>query len=155
MAASFAQAQTQNISDIKFKPKIVFIFVQLKVVLAGMYVFFATHHSKEYLAVVFVTDIVFLSLNIYAKPCLVQWVNQMRTIFFTVSTWTTLCSIISLSGVDKRTPLGLLIAGWIVAIVGLPIFFFAKYKFGDQLSSRLRATFGGGSSHSPTNSTPA
>jgi hypothetical protein len=131
-AASFAQAQTQNISDIKFKPKIVFIFVQGKVVLAGMYVFFASNHRQGYLSVVLAVDLIFLVLNIWAKPCLVQWVNQMRTIFFTVSAWTTICSIISLSdSIDDRVPLGLLIAGWIVCIIGLPIFFFLKHTFGD------------------------
>lgn len=137
-AASFAQAQTQNISDIKFKPKIVFIFVQGKVVLAAMYVFFAQNHKQLYLAVILVTDVVFLVLNIWAKPCLVQWVNQMRTIFFTVSTWTTLCSIISLGNVSDHTPLALLIVGWVVSIVGMPIFFFAWYKFKELRASVQR-----------------
>jgi hypothetical protein len=150
-AASFAQAQTQNISDIKFKPKIVFIFVQGKVVLAGMYVFFASNHKSLYLVVVLVTDFVFLVLNIWAKPCLVQWVNQMRTIFFTVSTWTTLCSLIALSDVERRTPLGLLIAGWIVAIVGLPIFFFFKHKFGDAFAAAIFKKRGVSSSSSSSN----
>eukprot|EP00026_Physarum_polycephalum_P006621 Phypoly_transcript_06671.p1 GENE.Phypoly_transcript_06671~~Phypoly_transcript_06671.p1 ORF type:complete len:446 (+),score=62.83 Phypoly_transcript_06671:134-1471(+) len=137
-AASFAQAQTQNISDIKFKPKIVFIFVQGKVVLAGMFVFFGAQHSTAYLTVVFVTDLVFLILNIWAKPCLVQWVNQMRTIFFAVSAWTTLCSIISLSHhINRNTPLALLVVGWFVAIVGLPILFFIKYKFGDAIMGTI------------------
>jgi len=156
-AASFAQAQTQNISDIKFKPKIVFIFVQGKVVLAGMYVFFGTNHPAAYLTVVLITDLVFLVLNIWAKPCLVQWVNQMRTIFFAVSAWTTLCSIISLSKVGDHTPLGLLIAGWVVAIIGLPIFFILKYKFGDAFMGMFNHKRGVSAPSSPggSTSTPA
>lgn len=138
-AASFAQAQTQNISDIKFKPKIVFIFVQGKVVLAGMYVFFAQNFASTYLAVVLATDLIFLVLNIWAKPCLVQWVNQMRTIFFAVSAWTTICSLIALAKNSQEfsAPLGLLIAGWVVAIVGLPIFFFFNYKFGNIIAGKI------------------
>jgi len=135
-AASFAQAQTQNISDIKFKPKIVFIFVQLKVVLAAMQVFFAQNHEVIYLVVILVTDLIFLTLNIWAKPCLVQWVNQMRTIFFTVSAWTTICSLISVSNsVGNGAPLALLITGWIVAIVGMPVLFFGWYKFNEMRSA--------------------
>jgi len=136
-AASFAQAQTQNISDIKFKPKVVFIFVQGKVVLAGMYVFFSNHHDTLYLSVILVTDFVFLVLNIYTKPCLVQWVNQMRTIFFAVSTWTTMCSLISTGdNVAPQTPLILLIIGWVVCIVGLPIVFFLWYKLNELRSTK-------------------
>lgn len=152
-AASFAQAQTQNISDIKFKPKIVFIFVQGKVVLAAMYVFFAGNHQQGYLAVVLVTDVVFLVLNIWAEPCLVQWVNQMRTIFFAVSAWTTVCSIISISDVSKGVPLGLLIAGWVICIIGLPIFFFVKYKLEESgFCSRFHLPGSSRGEHS-TNST--
>lgn len=156
-AASFAQAQTQNISDIKFKPKIVFIFVQGKVVLAGMYVFFAANYEGGYLAVVLTVNMIFLVLNIWAKPCLVQWVNQMRTIFFAVSAWTTICSIISLSDdIDRRVPLGLLIAGWIVCIIGLPIFFFLKHTFGcGFLPSFMRGSDSESSSTTRTTSTPA
>lgn len=91
-AASFAQAQTQNISDIKFKPKIVFIFVQGKVfslrlvvyslshflfqvLLAGANIFY-TDYTLGYLLAVLAIDLVFLAVNVWQSPCLVQWVNQ-------------------------------------------------------------------------------
>jgi hypothetical protein len=85
----------------------------------------------------------------------------MRTIFFAVSSWTTLCSLLALSSVEKGAPLGLLVAGWVVAIVGLPIFFFINYKFGDSLlaifGKRSASPVAGASSSGAdsTNSTPA
>eukprot|EP01111_Echinosteliopsis_oligospora_P010403 TRINITY_DN3226_c1_g1_i1.p1 TRINITY_DN3226_c1_g1~~TRINITY_DN3226_c1_g1_i1.p1 ORF type:complete len:448 (-),score=68.92 TRINITY_DN3226_c1_g1_i1:77-1420(-) len=119
-AASFAQAQTQNISDIKYKPRIVFIFVQLKVLLAAVYVFFAANYVRVYLPIVLAIDCVFLFLNAWSKPCLILWITQLRTILYAVCAWSCVCSLISLTAPDV-VPLSLLIAGWTVIIIGGPI----------------------------------
>jgi hypothetical protein len=122
-AASFAQAQTQNISDIKFKPKIVFVFVQGKVLLAAAQIFY-TDYTVQYLIFVLVIDLIFLVVNVWKSPCLVQWVNQLRTIFFVVSTVTAVASLIATGpSVSPDAPLIFLIIGWVVTCVGLPILF--------------------------------
>eukprot|EP01113_Clastostelium_recurvatum_P030956 TRINITY_DN3815_c0_g1_i1.p1 TRINITY_DN3815_c0_g1~~TRINITY_DN3815_c0_g1_i1.p1 ORF type:complete len:425 (-),score=73.85 TRINITY_DN3815_c0_g1_i1:51-1325(-) len=123
-AASFAQAQTQNISDIKFKPKISFIFVQGKVILAAMYIFFSTY-AGVYLGVTLGVEVLFLIINIVFSPCLVEWMNRLRTIFFAISAWTTVCALVSLtSGLHPNVPLILLIIGWVVAGLGIPLVYF-------------------------------
>lgn len=129
-AASFAQAQTQNISDIKFKPKIVFIFVQGKVVMAAMNVFF-TNYLAFYLSIILVVHLMFLVVNIWKEPCLVPWINQLRTILFTISLWSTVCSFIALplssdprtTSMSESTPLALLVVGWCIIALLLPISF--------------------------------
>jgi len=135
-AASFAQAQTQNISDIKFKPKVVFIFVQGKVLLAGAAIFF-TDYTVAYLIVVLAINVIFLGVNVWKAPCLVQWINQLRTIFFVISAISTVASLISTGkGVNPNAPLVILIIGWVGAGVGLPILFFV---YGRVMESCFRS----------------
>jgi len=127
-AASFAQAQTQNISDIKFKPKIVFIFVQCKVLLVAVDVYF-TDYTTAYFVVVLVVDLVFLGVNLWKSPCLVQWVNQLRTIFFIISTISTFASFISTApNINSNAPLAILVIGWAATAIGLPLFFVTYQK---------------------------
>jgi len=122
-AASFAQAQTQNISDIKFKPKVVFIFAQFKLVLAGM--LFFTNHVQPFLAVIVIVQLAFIVVNLWLQPCLIKWINQMRTVFFTISFWSSICSCIALSpDINPKVPLGLLIAGWVAISVSIPALYF-------------------------------
>ncbi|EFA79692.1 hypothetical protein PPL_07383 [Heterostelium album PN500] len=49
-AASFAQSQTQNISDIKFKPKVVFVMLQGKFVMGAICVAFANNKYWAYIS---------------------------------------------------------------------------------------------------------
>jgi len=127
-AASFAQSQTQNISDIKFKPKIVFVFVQGKVLLVAADVFI-TDFTKLYLSIVLCIDVVFLAVNIWRAPCLVHWINQLRTIFFVISVVTAVASLIATNPtVSPHAPLAVLVIGWVGAGIGLPILFFAWHK---------------------------
>jgi len=133
-AASFAQSQTQSISDIKFKPKIVFIFVQGKVILAAMNIFFS-NYPKLYLGVNLSVEISMLFINIYFEPCLELWVNKLQTIFYSISVWTAISAFVALKpGINPNTPLVLLIIGWIVAGVGLPIFFFIIYGVREKVA---------------------
>jgi len=123
-AASFAQAQTQNISDIKFKPKIVFVFVQGKVLLAAAAIFY-TDYAAAYLGFVLAVDVVFLAVNVWKAPCLVHWVNQLRTIFFVVASVTAIASLIATADhINPNVPLIILIIGWVAACIGLPTFFY-------------------------------
>jgi len=122
-AASFAQSQTQNISDIKFKPRVVFIFVQGKVILASMTVF-ATSIIKLYLGAVIAVNFCFLVINVILKPCLVEWVNRMRTVFFSFCFWCTICSWVAYDDDTKNyVPLVLLIVGWVVLAIGFFLFY--------------------------------
>ncbi|KYR00877.1 hypothetical protein DLAC_02937 [Tieghemostelium lacteum] len=121
-AASFAQSQTQSISDIKFKPRIVFIFAQGKVILAAITVF-ATTLSAVYLSAVIVVNFIFLIINVLLKPCLVEWVNRMRTVFFSFCLLTTICSCIAYGGVDQYIPLVLLIVGYVALAVCFAIYY--------------------------------
>ncbi|EGC28774.1 hypothetical protein DICPUDRAFT_43818 [Dictyostelium purpureum] len=131
-AASFAQSQTQNISEIKFKPRVVFIFAQGKVVLAAMTVF-ATTLITTYLGAVLAVNIIFLIINIVLKPCLVDWVNRMRTVLYSLCLVATICSWIAYGGAPSVLPLILLIVGW----VGLSILFYLFYKLKPTLSDTL------------------
>mmetsp|Transcript_24937 Transcript_24937/g.34916 ORF Transcript_24937/g.34916 Transcript_24937/m.34916 type:complete len:455 (+) Transcript_24937:179-1543(+) len=132
-AASFAQAQTQSISDIKFKPRIVFVMLQGKFVLALIAVFF-TENYWVYYSGTFAINVIFLALNIIGQPCLVNWVNRIRTILFALSLWATICSGFVgtwiLDNEHSSIPAILLLVGWVVLIVGLPLFFyfFSKSK---------------------------
>lgn len=135
-AASFAQAQTQNISDIKFKPKVVFIFVQGKVLLAGAAIFY-TDYTIAYLVFVLVIDMIFLGVNVWKSPCLVQWVNQLRTIFFVISVVSVVASLIATSkDISLAAPLVILIIGWVAAGVGLPILFFVYSRIRENLAKK-------------------
>ncbi|KAM9959204.1 hypothetical protein ACTFIR_000268 [Dictyostelium discoideum] len=131
-AASFAQSQTQNISDIKFKPRVVFIFAQLKVILAAV-TLFATTLIEFYLGAVLAVNIIFMGINIVLKPCLVNWVNRLRSVLFSLALAATVCSWIAYGGAPKIAPLILLIVSWIA----LAILFYLFYKFEPTLSDTL------------------
>lgn len=125
-AASFAQAQTQSISDIKFKPRIVFIMLQGKflIVLISLY---WTSDYYIYYSGLFVINIIFLVLNIVARPCLVGWVNRMRTIFFSMTLWATICAGIIATWImndeESMVPLAILLVGWVLVVASLLAFF--------------------------------
>jgi len=125
-AASFAQSQTQNISDIKFKPKIVFIMLQGKLILAAIAIFF-TNYAYLYLSVVLVVQVAFFGLNAYFRPCLVDWVNWLRAAFFALGIWATVCSFIA-EGVkqtqtDSVIPFILFVVGWGFIGLGFPVMY--------------------------------
>lgn len=65
-AASLAQAQTQSVSDIKFKPRMVFIMLQGKFVLMAIAIFFSTHYVVYFITCISI-NIIFLVLNIIGK----------------------------------------------------------------------------------------
>lgn len=131
-AASFAQAQTQSISDIKFKPRIVFIMLQGKFLLVSLSTFF-THTFSVYYSDVLFVDIVLLVLNIVGQPCLVRWVNRLRTFLFSMSLWATICSGVIgtwiLNDQYSKIPVILLLIVWGIMVVSFPVGFFIRDKF--------------------------
>lgn len=131
-AASFAQAQTQSISDIKFKPRIVFIMLQGKFLLVLIATFWTTQYGA-YFGGLLVINIIWLVLNIIARPCLVRWVNRMRTVFFALALWATICSGVVgtwiLDDEDSIIPGILLLVVWAVMIPAFPLFFYFWGKF--------------------------
>ncbi|GAM29127.1 hypothetical protein SAMD00019534_123030, partial [Acytostelium subglobosum LB1] len=136
-AASFAQAQTQNISDIKFKPKIVFIFIQGKIILAAMAIF-ATQYETAYLLVVLAVDIIFLFINIYFWPCTVSWINRMRTVFFSFCCISTISSLVALShNVARFVPLIIMLTGWFIFSVLYAISY--KYNVTPPFMSKIQS----------------
>ncbi|KAN0047837.1 hypothetical protein ACTA71_002224 [Dictyostelium dimigraforme] len=135
-AASFAQSQTQNISDIKFKPKVVFVMLQGKFLLGALCVSFGNKQYVVYLITVVVINFFFLVLNVWFQPCLLPWVNRLRTLFFSLSAWASLVLVIShrmyypQKDVDNRVlPLILLLVGWGIIIAFLVVFFAGYSKF--------------------------
>ncbi|EAL65039.1 hypothetical protein DDB_G0284773 [Dictyostelium discoideum AX4] len=135
-AASFAQSQTQNISDIKFKPKVVFVMLQGKFLLGALCVSFGNKQYVVYLITVVVINFFFLVLNVWFQPCLLPWVNRLRTLFFSLSAWASLVLVIShrmyypAKDVDNRVlPLILLLVGWGIIIAFLVVFFAGYSKF--------------------------
>jgi len=136
-AASFAQSQTQNISDIKFKPKVVFVMLQGKFLMGALCVSFGNKKYEVYLATVVCINFFFLVLNIVFQPCLLPWVNRLRTIFFSLSFWASIVLVIShglyypesVDTGDKHVlPLILLLVGWAIIIGFLIIFFAGHFK---------------------------
>ncbi|EGG17096.1 hypothetical protein DFA_08078 [Cavenderia fasciculata] len=96
-----------------------------KVILAAMTVF-ATSYVAVYLVAVSVVNVVFLVINVWLEPCIVSWVNRMRTAFFTFCIIATVTSWIAMSdNVARFVPLILLIIGWI-SFAG---FYFVFYHF--------------------------
>ncbi|KYQ94244.1 hypothetical protein DLAC_04539 [Tieghemostelium lacteum] len=130
-AASFAQSQTQNISDIKFKPKIVFVMLQGKFVLGAICASFGYRKGVIYLVCVVIINFFFLALNVFFKPCLLPWVNRLRTIFFSLSFWASLILVISyrLENSNHVLPLILLLVGWAAIITFLVIFYLGYAQF--------------------------
>lgn len=146
-AASFAQAQTQSISDIKFKPRIVFIMLQGKFAIALIAIFFTNTYYIYYSGLLFI-NLIFLVLNIIGQPCLVRWVNIMRTIFFSMSTWATFCAGVVGTWIfqddqSSKTPLILLLIGWAIQIIGLTLFFqfWSKYKVTQEDNKSKKTVF--------------
>jgi hypothetical protein len=142
-AASFAQAQTQSISDIKFKPRIVFIMLQGKFVIALISIYF-TDNFYVYYTGLLVGNLVFLVLNIFGRPCLVMWVNQMRTIFFAMSLWATICNGVIgtwiISDEHSNVPVVLLLVGWAVMLLLFPLFFLCWAQIKPRLLAIKSAT---------------
>ncbi|EFA77291.1 hypothetical protein PPL_12502 [Heterostelium album PN500] len=139
-AASFAQSQTQNISDIKFKPTVVFIFAQGKVLLAAMAVF-ATSYIYVYLAAVIVVNIVFLGINVILEPCIVEWVNRMRTVFFSFCCISTICSWLALiPNIKDFVPMILMIFGWVAFAVVYSMLYYFEINLGisEKIFSLIR-----------------
>eukprot|EP01133_Synstelium_polycarpum_P003578 gene3578-4094_t len=152
-AASFAQSQTQNISDIKFKPKVVFVMLQGKFLMGALCVSFGYKKFEVYLPTVVVINFFFLVLNIVFQPCLLRWVNRLRTVFFSLSFWASIVLVIAhrmyyptKSDQKHILPLILLLVGWAVIIVFLAGFFAGYHK----VLYRLRnCSNGGGAPTSP------
>jgi len=127
-AASFAQAQTLSISDIKFKPRIVFVMLQGKFFLLLIAIFFTTTYNFVlYYTVVLLINVIFLGINIIGQPCLVRWVNRMRTVLFAMSFWATFCSGIIGTFIIKEQsniPGIVLLVVWAAMLIGFPLFFY-------------------------------
>lgn len=125
-AASFAQAQTHNISDIKFKPRVVFIMLQVKFLLATIAIFFTTNIIAYYVSAL-VLNLAFLLINVVGQPCLVRWVNRIRTVLFSMSLWATICSGVVgefiINDNYNIIPGIMLLAGWFILIVAFSGFF--------------------------------
>jgi len=133
-AASFAQAQTLSISDIKFKPRIVFVMLQGKFLLVLLAEYFTKADSYIlYYTAVSIIHAIFLGINIIGQPCLVGWVNRMRTILFTLTLWATFCAIISTFVlINSVIPAILLLTVWAAMLIGFPTFFYLW----DRLNNR-------------------
>jgi len=130
-AASFAQAQTTNISDIKFKPRVVFVMLQAKFVLVCCSRYFSTR-TYVYYPGVLIVNIVCIVFNVLGNPCLVVLINRIRTSLFSACLWATVCSgVIStwiMNDENSPIPLYLLIVGWIVMLIGFPVYYYLKDK---------------------------
>ncbi|GAM24696.1 hypothetical protein SAMD00019534_078710 [Acytostelium subglobosum LB1] len=147
-AASFAQSQTQNISDIKFKPKVVFVMLQGKAIMGAICVAFGYQKYWAYISTVVVINFFFLTLNIFFQPCLLTWVNRVRTVFFSLSFWASIVlAVTNIRFFNKKTgqldeqlavtPLIMLLVGWMVIIIVLTGVFLGYRHIYQQLRSKL------------------
>eukprot|EP01132_Coremiostelium_polycephalum_P009894 gene9894-12136_t len=160
-AASFAQSQTQNISDIKFKPKVVFVMLQGKFLMGALCVSFGRYKYVIYLITVVAINFFFLVLNVIFQPCLLRWVNRLRTVFFSLSFWASLVLVIAhrLFYSSDRTnqthvlPLILLLVGWAIIITFLVVFFTGYSKFLNRIKTMVqeKTTRRGGNNSSSNN----
>jgi len=129
-AASFAQAQTQSISDIKFKPRIVFVMLQGKFLLVALPIYITSKYLPYYI-ITMIINIIFIVLNVVGQPCLVPWVNRMRTVFFIMILWATLCGFGAYLFADQWNiiPGIILLVGWAVQLICIPLLFVLYTKF--------------------------
>ncbi|GAM19109.1 hypothetical protein SAMD00019534_022840 [Acytostelium subglobosum LB1] len=147
-AASFAQSQTQNISDIKFKPKVVFVMLQGKFVMGAICVAFGYQKYWAYISTAVIINFFFLVLNVVFQPCLLPWINRLRTVFFSLSFWASIVlaytniryysvSAGRLTNAVTTSPLIMLLVGWFIIVFFLVGFFLGFRRLYIQLTNKI------------------
>ena len=121
-AASFAQAQAQTISDMKFSPRFVYVQLLVKFVLVVLATFLRFRSFWAYISVVFVANLIFFILNFWSSTCPVRWVRRMRMVLYAVGAWVAIAAMICHEVDSTWIPLFLLLLGAFVtagAVVGM------------------------------------
>lgn len=120
-AASFAQAQAQTISDMKFSPRFVYVQLLVKFSLVVLATFLRFRSFWAYISIVLVANLIFFLLNFWSTTCPVRWVRRLRMVLYAVGVWVAIAAMIAHEVESKWIPLFLLLLGSLVtagAVVG-------------------------------------
>merc|ERR1712196_151516 len=106
-------------TDIKFRPEYVIIHQQARLCLAGFAMLFREEPQQLVYSALLIY-ILLLVANLCLRPCLVPWVNSLRSALFVVCIWGALCSTALLHGVARHICIvALLVGGCICLGIGI------------------------------------
>jgi len=75
--------------------------LQAKFILVAITIFF-TDVFDVYYSFLLAINVILLVINVVGKPCVVNWVNTMRTVFFSLCLWASICNSISYWGFSSE-----------------------------------------------------
>lgn len=141
-AASFAQAQAQTISDMKFSPRFVYVQLLVKFVLVVLATFLRHRSFWAYISMVLLANLAFFVLSFWTSTCPVRWVRRTRMVLYGIGCWVAIAAMIAHEVSSAWVPLFLLLFGAFVtacAVVGVCLLydFFLKETEWMQLAEKL------------------
>lgn len=144
-AASFAQAQAQTISDMKFSPRFVYVQLLVKFALVVLATFLRFRSFWAYIVIVLLANLVFFALNFWSATCPVRWVRRMRMVLYAVGAWVAIAAMICHEVHSTWIPLLLLLLGSVVtaaSVIGACVLYDFVLKDMDwvQLAEKLLST---------------